>query len=303
LTVVVGIEGGATRSTALATDASGHALARLAGDAIAVRGDNRAAVVGALRSLTENVLQQSNRRTPCAVLSCHLTGAGRAEERASLERELMSLGLADVVVVGTDAEAALADAFQEGEGILLIAGTGSIAWGRNVNGELARAGGWGPIAGDEGSAWSIGRSALQAVLASHDGRATATALTARILEAANVEEPPMLVRWAENAGKKGVAGLAALVLEEASVDGAAQAIVLVAVEDLVSQASAVMNRLGPWPHGICLALAGGLLAMGRPLRNPVRERLLRSIPGAEIVDRDVDGARGAAWLARRELGR
>lgn len=299
MSVFVGIEGGATRATAVAADDSGNELARVGADAIVVRGGDQTATANALARLIASVLAAA-RSARAQAISCNLTGAGRADERLSLQQALSALRLAETVAVGTDAEAALADAFQDGPGLLLIAGTGSIAWGRGPNGEVARAGGWGPIGGDEGSAWAIGRNALHAVFAAFDGRAEKTALTRIVLDVTGVGSVPLLVRWAEDAGKKGVASLAPVVIEAATTDAVARTLHDSAVNDLALHVTALVARLEPW-HGenIPCAFAGGLLASGRPMRDAVRRHILTLVPSAAILDREIDGARGAAWLARR----
>jgi glucosamine kinase len=299
LSVFIGIEGGATRATAVAADESGHELARVGADAIVVRGGDQSVTANALARLIATVLARA-RSARAQAISCNLTGAGRADERLLLQQALSALRLAETVAVGTDAEAALADAFQDGPGLLLIAGTGSIAWGRGPNGDVARAGGWGPIGGDEGSAWAIGQNALHAVFAAYDGRAEETALTRMVLDSTGVENVPLLVRWADDAGKKGVASLARVVIEAAPTDSVARALYDSAVKDLAMHVTALVARLEPWlgEHIPC-ALAGGLLASGRPMRDAVRRRIMTLVPTAAILDRDIDGARGAAWLARR----
>ena len=299
MSVFVGIEGGATRATAVAADDSGNELARVGADAIVVRGGDQTATANALARLIASVLART-RSARAQAISCNLTGGGRADERLSLQQALSALRLAETVAVGTDAEAALADAFQDGPGLLLIAGTGSIAWGRGPNGEVARAGGWGPIGGDEGSAWAIGRNALHAVFAAFDGRAEKTALTRIVLDVTGVGSVPLLVRWAEDAGKKGVASLAPVVIEAATTDAVARTLHDSAVNDLALHVTALVARLEPW-HGenIPCAFAGGLLASGRPMRDAVRRRILTLAPSAAILEREIDGARGAAWLARR----
>ena len=299
MSVFVGIEGGATHATAVATDDRGHELARVGAEAIVVRGGDQSATASALARLIATVLARA-RSARAQAISCNLTGAGRADERLSLQQALSALRLAETVAVGTDAEAALADAFEHGPGLLLIAGTGSIAWGRGSKGEIARAGGWGPIGGDEGSAWAIGRSALHAVFAAFDGRAAKTSLTHIVLDATGVETVPMLVRWAEDAGKKGVAALAPAVIQAAATDSIARAVHDSAVNDLALHVTALAARLEPWQsEHIPCALAGGLLASGRPMRDAVCSRLLMLVPSVAILDREIDGARGAAWLARR----
>ncbi|MDT8341451.1 MAG: BadF/BadG/BcrA/BcrD ATPase family protein, partial [Longimicrobiales bacterium] len=215
------------------------------------------------------------------------------------------------VGVGTDAEAAFHDAFPAGAGILLLAGTGSVAWGRSRAGTVARVGGWGPQLGDEGSGFALGMAALGAVLRAEDGRGPATALRAAVLAHAGVDDPAALPAWAAAAGRARVAALAPAVVEaQRTGDGVAGALVEGAVAALSAHATALRERLaggaggrapGPGPAHTAppappVALAGGLLGPGRPLRAPVRRALAER--GFRVQEPPVCPERGAAALAR-----
>ena len=96
---------------------------------------------------------------------------------------LFGVGLAESIEVGTDVEAAFHDAFGDGPGVMLIAGTGSIAWARDESGVMHRVGGWGQHVGDEGSGYWIGHGARSgAWTGAEDGRSAATALRESVLE-------------------------------------------------------------------------------------------------------------------------
>src|SRR5208282_6278819 len=90
---------------------------------------------------------------------------------------------AEQMMVTTDAAIALSGATATGQGIAAIAGTGSIAFGRNAEGRTARTGGWGYIFGDEGGAFDIARQALRAALRMEEGWGPETALRRMLLEA------------------------------------------------------------------------------------------------------------------------
>src|SRR5665213_3785213 len=141
-----------------------------------------------------------------------VAGAGREAEQMALQDALSRREIADEVVVETDARIALADAFGDRSGVLLIAGTGSIAFGRSPSGVLGRCGGWGVAFVDEGSGAWIGRRALSVVAAAHDGREPETTLTGAILTAAQVNEVEQLIPWAIAADREALAALAPSVL-------------------------------------------------------------------------------------------
>jgi N-acetylglucosamine kinase-like BadF-type ATPase len=262
-----------------------------------VRSSGHAAVAKRAASLVREAMAAAGASGPATALCCGLTGAGRERERAAIEEALHTENLARAVRVVTDAEVARFDAFGMEPGILLIAGTGSIALAHGPSGTTARAGGWGRVLGDEGSAWAIGLHALVAVLRAHDGRGPPTALHDALLDMARVEPPESLVRWVERAGKSGVAALAPRVVELAGQDAVAASIVDQAVRDLALHVRALAGRVGPWPGAIPVGLAGGLLATGRPLRDRVAASIGELVSGSRVLDRDIDGARGAAAIA------
>src|SRR5690606_25737159 len=154
--VYVGLDGGGTRTTVLVTDAAGAELARVEGEAGIVDAREPAARATVLRELVLRALERAGAAPPAAALCCALAGAGREPGRRALRAALEPLGIARAIRIVGDGEAAFHDAFGAGPGILLIAGTGSIAWGRAADGRTARAGGWGQALGDEGSGYALG---------------------------------------------------------------------------------------------------------------------------------------------------
>ncbi|MBI4409618.1 MAG: hypothetical protein HY561_07905 [Gemmatimonadetes bacterium] len=295
----IGIDGGATRATALVTDETGRELARLGGGAGIVKAASPAAGAQALASLAAKALSAAGAASPAAGLCCALAGAGREPERDAMRTALYAAGVARRVSVVTDAEAAIQDALGTGPGILIIAGTGSIGWGRGDDGQTVRVGGWGELLGDEGSGYAIGLAGLRAAARAVDGRGPATPLLEQLLAETKVKAPEGLIAWVEQASKADVAALAPRVLAAASQgDEVARALGAQAARDLVDHAAALHRRLSPWREAPLVALAGGLLAPGRPLRVAVLQAV-RSLPLAfRVLERDVDGARGAAALAR-----
>jgi glucosamine kinase len=276
----------------------GHTLARVQGQVALIREESAFAVAASLSALVRDALRHANSPRP-DVLCAALTGVGRATERENVTEALRATGVADRVIVTTDAEAALFDAFGNGPGIMLIAGTGSVAWGRSTTGEAHRAGGWGPLLGDGGSAWAIALSALRAIALAEDEMGPATSLRDAILETTGQPDAPSLIRWADTAGRAEIAALAQSVFAQAPDDSVAIAIVQDAAAHLTSHASALARKLAPWPDGqAAVALSGGLLSAGRPLRDLVRARILQAQPPMRVLDQDVDAARGAAMLAR-----
>jgi glucosamine kinase len=315
--IYVGIDGGGTHTTATATDAQGRELARLQGGAGLVQSTDPTAGAAALADLTERVLRAAGAALPATALCCALAGAGREEDQLAIAAALLREAITERVRIVTDADAAFHDAFATGPGILLIAGTGSIALGRNQESRTARVGGWGALLGDEGSGYALGLAALRASVRAHDGRAPETALLPGLLAQLALASPDDLIHWTTGATKKAVAALAPLVLDAAAAgDDVARAAVAEAARELADHVRSMYRHLRPWPAPATIALAGGLIAPGGPLRPALLEALRcpaadghpgtvrqeagtgAQDPELRILERPVDAARGAAALAR-----
>src|SRR5687768_17377612 len=221
MSLFVGIDGGGTHTTAVVARADGSVLARVDGGAGRVDVLNPTAGATALAQLTRDALQHTGGETVADSRCCALSGAGREPERTQLEQALREQNVARTVIVVGDFEAALQDAFGSGPGILLIAGTGSSAWGRAEDGRTERCGGWGYQIGDEGSAYSIGLAAIRAALQSHDGRTGETELLPAVLSGTSLDNPADLVRWAAAASRADIAMLAPAVIDLSITDTAA----------------------------------------------------------------------------------
>jgi N-acetylglucosamine kinase-like BadF-type ATPase len=298
MSIYVGVDGGGTRTRCVAVDGKANELARAESGAGLVDPAVPAAGVPALATLIRSVLRAAGAAPPVEVLCCALAGAGREADRQRVAAALDAERLARRVLVVTDAEAAMYACFGQGPGVLLIAGTGSIAWARSADGRLLRAGGWGGRIGDEGSAYALGIAALRSVMRAHDGRGATTALTARVLAAADVDAPESLVSWAARAPKGSVAALATLVVELAGRDAVAAAIVDECVADLVNHVRAIRERMSPTANGYELVLAGGMLAADGPLR-PRLAAALAQFGDLRLQDHGaVDAAHAAALMAR-----
>ena len=238
------------------------------------------------------------------VLCVGVAGAGRDAERQALWQALVSREVADDVMVHTDAMIGLDDAFGDGPGVLVIAGTGSVGYGRGPTGAFARCGGWGPHIGDEGSGQWIGRRALSIVTAAHDGREPETALSGAVLTAAQVNEVADLIPWGAAATPADLATLAPVVMSVAqSGDLRANSLMTLAVEELVLHARTLARQLFVDERAaVPLALGGGLLDKGTLLRKRMVTRLKTAVPGAILREEDVLPVRGAVRAALRLLG-
>ncbi|HEU4628660.1 MAG TPA: BadF/BadG/BcrA/BcrD ATPase family protein [Gemmatimonadaceae bacterium] len=303
--IVVGLDGGGSRTRALVADERGTEIVRVEGPPSAVRPGAVDASADVLAALVRDALAAAAMEhvTP-KVVCAGVAGAGRDAERDALWQALSSREIADDVVVHADATVALDDAFGDGAGVLLVAGTGSVAFARGPTGTFARCGGWGPVIGDEGSGAWIGRRALSVVAAATDGREPGTALVGAILTAAEVESVEALIAWAAEATPARLAALAPAVLQTAEAgDLRANALLSIAVEELVLHVRTLGRQLFTDERAaIPVAFTGGLLTRGSPLRRRLEHRLKTAVPGAQVRAEPVDPVRGAVRGALRFLG-
>ena len=237
------------------------------------------------------------------MLYCGVAGAGRDEERRALHSALDEKEIAEEVVIDSDGMIAMYDAFEDRAGILLVVGTGSIAYGRSPAGTIVRCGGWGPSFGDEGSGGWIGRRALGIVAASSDGREPPTALLFPILAATQCEDVQDLIPWAAAADARAFATLAPVVFTTAANgDQRASALVSLAAEELVLHIRALSKQLfSDERAAVSVALSGGLMHRGSPLRKRLEQRLKSAVPGAQVLSEEIRPARGALWAAARRI--
>lgn len=302
--LVVGIDGGGTKTRAILADERGEQIAEAIGAGSAVRPHEieRSAgiIAGVVRDALENGGQPDARPR---VVCVGVAGVGREPERQGLLDFLVAQQIADEVVVETDFAVALEDAFGDGPGVLLIAGTGSSAFGRGPTGATARCGGWGPVFGDEGGGSWIGRRALSVVSAAADGREPETALTGAVLTATECSETAELIRWAAGATPGKLATLAPVVISVADAgDLRANSVVSMAVEELALHIRALARQLfSDERASVPVALTGGLLRRGSSFRKRLEHRLRAAVPGAQVYGEEIDAARGAVRLAIRHL--
>ena len=233
------------------------------------------------------------------------SGAARPELAESVRRALAQILPAPIDVVG-DMEIALEAAFGCGAGVVVIAGTGSIAYGRDGNGTTVRAGGWGFAISDEGSAHWIGHSAVRSVLRAADAAGTASekpngisGLATMLFKAWGVASFFDLARAANSIPPPDFAALFSAVAT--SGDGLAKEVLTSAGKELARLAAVVTGRLfdADGPQRIPVAMSGGVFRHAAVVCDVFYNELRALDSRTEIIPAIIDPVDGALRLARR----
>jgi glucosamine kinase len=299
---VLGIDAGGTKTVCLLADGDGRVRASARGPGANLQTLGELEVEKVLHEVMDSVL--ADERSAPAAICLGIAGVDRPHDNAIIRGIMRRIGHKAPVLVVNDALAALvAGAGDDGPAIVLIAGTGSICYGRNEDGRAARAGGWGYILGDEGSGWWIGRQALSAVMRAGDGRGPATILTAGVLAHFAFEQVTDLVHevYDRDTGRRAVAGLSRVVQAAADEgDVVARQIVADAADELVLAVRSVATRLEMRGLQFPLVLSGSLFRVLPTLLSDVLVRLAEVAPRSQPKVLDVEPAMGAVRLALAE---
>jgi N-acetylglucosamine kinase-like BadF-type ATPase len=301
---VVGVDGGGTKTAGLLVDREGHIRAR------AAVGPTNYQIVGAegihreISRLVEELFRKAGiepQRLACIGLG--LAGVGRPGEPEAVAEIVRRLDLAEEVVVDHDAMIALVGALVDRPGLIIIAGTGSIALGRNERGERVRVGGWGYLLGDEGGGFFIARAALAAVMRAYDGREEKTRLTEGMLESLGLSDPQQIIPrvYGQGMSHTEMADLAPVVFQAAREgDRVALRIIRGAGRELGFMAAAAIRRLGMEGNEVEIGLVGSIFKS--------RELLLEAMKGglgdeirADFVMPQLDPVGGAVIMALKRV--
>ena len=295
---VMGIDAGGTKTVCLLADERGRIVAESRGGGANLQAAGELEVEKVLHAVMEEAIGDRDIKPDAVCLG--IAGVDREDDAEAVRGIMRRIGFKTRTLVVNDALIALSAGAGDQPGVVIVAGTGSIAYGRDAAGRAARAGGWGYLLGDEGGGFWIGRSALMAVVRQHDGRGPATRLTELVLGQMRLANPTELVHavYVRGLHRYAIASIAPVVQEAVDLgDAVATDIVMRAATELSSAASSVITRLGMRGDVFPTVLAGGVFRGLPSLIDRVAAHLAELAPRSEVGRLDVEPAHGAVTLA------
>lgn len=296
--IYLGIDGGGSKTTCVVGDeALVLATATAGGSNIARLGEDAARLN--LHAAIQEACAIAGIRPPdvdAAVIG--VAGAGSVAANASAIRAIVrELGIQDLEVVG-DNVIAIEAAFAGLPGVIVISGTGSIAFGRNGRGETSRAGGYGFAISDEGSGHWVGRNLVAAAMRAYDlGQTELLDAIATTWRVAGKDE---LIQKANATPRPDFAQLFPLTVELSGRSlGIAQSILHEAGRELAGLAATVLRNLWQERKPVRIALGGGVFAHSPQVRKSFYLSLRESHPSAAVNFQVIEPVAGALWMARR----
>jgi N-acetylglucosamine kinase-like BadF-type ATPase len=302
---VVGVDGGGTKTMAVVVAEDLRVVAHSTTGSANARSVGEAAASANLADAMAEALEYASLPLEAVVaVGLCLAGFDTDLDLPVPQEALYQLGYTGLAVLENDVVGAWAGATQLQPGIVVIAGTGSTAFGMNRHGQLRRTDGWDYILGDAGSGYDIGRAAIRLAMRSFDGRAAPTLLTDALKETYHVDGAEEMRRLVdtERFGKLEIASFAQQVAKVADAgDVAGRTILAQAGQDLAEQALAVTRALRMEEEEFLIATVGGVFRSERWVQEPfqrwIRQRAPRVVFRSPLHPPEI----GAAILAFRRL--
>jgi N-acetylglucosamine kinase-like BadF-type ATPase len=299
--IYLGVDGGGTSTRAVLIDQDQNQISEGTGGA---SNPLRVGVEIAVEHICQAIDQACDRadlsRGDIVAAEFGIAGVRREDLRLSLKNRLLREMATKTLDVVPDTEIALYGATEGKAGLVVIAGTGSNCLGQNEKGERASAGGWGPLAGDEGGAAGIARRALQAIAKAFDGRAKPTVLSEKAVQyfrVQNVEDVGTAI-YGANMTNERIAGFARYVIEAAKEgDKVAVELIKEAGRELGIAAIAVVEKLKLQKSKFVVSYVGGIFNAGDMLLKPLLETIRAAAPKAFLAPPKFPPAVAAAKMA------
>lgn len=298
---VIGIDAGGSKTVCLIGDDQGTIVSAARGPGANLQTLGELQVEKVVHEVMDQAIGQ--RDLVPAAICIGIAGVDRPDDHAIVRGIMRRIGFKARIRIVNDALIALEAGTPGQPGVVIISGTGSIAYGRNAAGEAARSGGWGYVLGDEGSGYWIGRAALRAVLRAADHRGPATLLTELLLEHFDVSQPQALLHEVYHQSLKPAAiGAVASRVQQAFAEGdeTAAGILRGAATELEGAALSVARRLDLVNDAFSFILSGGIFRSVPWLGQELARRLPTTAPQSETRLLGREPAEGALTFALQE---
>jgi N-acetylglucosamine kinase-like BadF-type ATPase len=295
---VLGIDAGGTKTVCFLADERGRILAEARGGGANLQAAGELEVEKVLHQVMDDALGDRDIRP--AAICLGIAGVDREDDAEAVHGIMRRIGFKTRSLVVNDALIALVAGAGDRPGVVVVSGTGSIAYGRDERGRAARSGGWGYLLGDEGGGFWIGRAALISVVREFDGRGPRTLLTDMVLAEMRLTSPPQLIHaiYVQGLHRYAIARIAPIVqLAADRGDAVANDIIERAAAELASAAASVIVRLDMRGDPFPTVLAGGVFRGLPSLIGKVAARLAEIAPRSDVRQLTVEPALGAVTLA------
>lgn len=293
---IIGVDGGGTKTEAVAYDLDGNVLDKsLTGFANLINGKEEALnnIVDAIKRLTNEYGLKDLKG-----LYLGIAGAETGNNVSIIKEEInKKIGITPVVV--NDGELALRAMLKGEDGILTIAGTGSIAFGIKEN-KSARCGGWGHILGDEGSGYKLSIEAIKNMIYEYDNSLEKSKLTIKLMEKLNIKEVDEIIDFVYSSSKDKIAiggPIVSMLAEEGDV--LAKKILEDEARALAKTTENVYKKLGF--EKCSIGLVGGVVRKSKIFRATFEKALNENINVISFIDDDVSAAKGAYYMYKKTI--
>ncbi len=295
---VVGLDGGGTKTEVVVCDLNGKIVSQFKSGAINVNGESVKNVENNLSSIFKKITEAAGPSDEFICTCVGAAGISNSAARETLKKSIVNSGYSGKLIISGDHETALYGALGKADGIIIIAGTGSICYGKNKQKEEHRTGGFGYLIDDEGSGYAIGRDILSAIVRAFDGRSQCTALADMVFSQLKVNSIEELIGYIYNkeTNKRDIAKLAPNLTNACALgDKTALEIADKCSNELLKLVKPIVDKLDLQDTEI--ALSGSILINDDYIRNNFLKKLLAVYPGIKWSYPKAGAAYGAALMA------
>ena len=300
---IIGMDGGGTKTHCLITDSNNKILYECTGSASNFLVKGTEAVSETILDLINKCKNQVNiEYSDIDAVLLGTTGAGRKADAEKLENDLSNYAKSKQIKlppfkVESDARIALEGAFSGLPGSILIAGTGSIMFGKDEEGHILRVGGFGRYLGDEGSGYAIGRKGLVAVSKQYDGRGGKTLITGILKEKFGIDSAEKLISEIYKNNFDMASAAPAVLTAGDKGDNTALKIIDEETDELIDHISAMRKKINQ-PR-MNLSFVGGIISSNNIYSTLLRKKIAERLPDVNLQEPDYPPAMGAVLMAKK----